>query len=50
VIYNYDDESKTEGGVINVWKHKWQDAGWNPIVLTMEKAKAHVAYQDVLEA
>jgi hypothetical protein len=36
--------------MINVWKQKWQDAGWNPIVLTMENAKAHVAYQDVLEA
>jgi hypothetical protein len=49
VIYTFDDGTKGVEAMIRVWNRKWEDAGWDPVVLTMENAKSHPSYSSVKE-
>jgi hypothetical protein len=49
VIYTYYDEFKQADEMLKIWKSKWEDAGWDPVVLTIETAKSHSAYEAVLQ-
>lgn len=42
-----NDDSDTV--LINQWRTKWSDAGWNPIVLNMEHANRHPRFQEFHE-
>lgn len=35
-----------EKRIIEVWRHKWTEAGWNPVVLSMDHARRHARFQE----
>jgi len=36
--------------LLEVWKKSWSDAGWEPVVLTLEDARRHPDYKRFIEA
>jgi len=36
--------------LLDVWKKSWSDAGWEPVVLTLEDARKHPDYRRFIEA
>lgn len=36
--------------LLSAWKKAWYDAGWNPVVLTLEDAKRHRNYKRFIDA
>ena len=50
VIYTfYHGSTEGDDDMLVVWKKKWWDAGWSPIVLSMQNAERHSNYETVLD-
>ena len=43
----YEEPTEDDIDLLAVWKKKWWDAGWIPIVLTIQNAKKHVDFNVV---
>ena len=42
--------SSPDTELLEVWKKAWSDAGWEPVVLTLEDARKHPDYRRFIEA
>jgi hypothetical protein len=49
VIYTFYNQSEEgDHDLLVVWKKKWWDAGWSPVVLTTENSKKHRSYEAIV--
>lgn len=47
-FFNYIDDPKVKGdnNLLELWKRAWYEAGWYPVVLTLEDAQRHPMFRD----